>query len=64
LYQWGNLPDWADVGPYYEVVALLVRAGAKVEESWFVEDDEERQRAVRKLRSDPRMQAALRGEIA
>jgi len=64
LYQWGNLPDSADRGPYYEVVALLVRAGAKLEQSWFVEDDEERQRAVRKLRSDPRMQAALRGEIA
>jgi hypothetical protein len=67
LYQWGN--SWgnsssqAEHGSYYETVALLARSGAKVHDEWFQEEDEERQRAIRKLRSDPRMEAALRGEI-
>jgi ankyrin repeat protein len=63
LYQWGNSPGWAERGPYYETVALLARSGAKLHDEWFQKYDEERQRAVRKLRSDPRMRAALRGEI-
>ncbi len=62
LYQWGNSPVQAERGSYYETVALLIQSGAKLHDEWFQEDDEERQRAVRKLRSDPRMQAALRGE--
>ena len=36
-------------GHYFEVVALLVRAGPKLDSAWF-EDDEERNRAVQKLR--------------
>jgi ankyrin repeat protein len=64
LYQWGNSPRQAERGLYYQTVALLAQAGAKLRDAWFQEDDEERQRAVRKLRSDPRMRAALRGEIA
>lgn len=63
LYQWGNSPSQAERGSYYETVALLTRSGAKLHNDWFQEDDEERRRAVRKLRSDPRMQAALRSEI-
>jgi predicted outer membrane lipoprotein len=43
-------------------VALLARAGAKLDAQWY-EDDEDRQRAAERVRSDPRMQAALRGEI-
>ena len=62
LYQWGNSPLQAERGSYYETVALLIQAGAKLHDEWFQEDDEERQRAVRRLRSDPRMRAALRGE--
>jgi ankyrin repeat protein len=62
LYQWGNSRQ-GERGSHCEAVALLARAGAKLHEEWFREDDEERQRAVRKLRSDPRMLAALRGEI-
>jgi len=42
---------------------LLVRAGAKLDARWFEVDDEERRRAIAKMRSDPRMQAALRGEM-
>jgi ankyrin repeat protein len=62
LYQWGNSPLQAERGSYYETVALLIQAGAKLHDEWFQEDDEERQCAVRRLRSDPRMRAALRGE--
>lgn len=63
LYGWGNAPDTAGRGQYHEVAELLVRAGAKLDPQWFEEDDEERRRAVRKLRSDPRMQAALMREV-
>jgi ankyrin repeat protein len=59
LYAWGGSPDMVERGHYYETVALLVRAGAKLDTSWF-ENDEERRRVGQKLRSDSRMQAALR----
>ena len=62
LYGWGNAPGTVERGDY-EAIALLVRAGARLDSQWFEGDDESRQRAVRKLRSDPRMQAALRGEL-
>ncbi|HJT88262.1 MAG TPA: ankyrin repeat domain-containing protein [Bryobacteraceae bacterium] len=60
LYQWGNSRH-DEGGSYYETVRLLVRAGAKLDAHWLEEDDPERQRALRKLGSDARMQAALRG---
>jgi ankyrin repeat protein len=63
LYGWGNSSVMAQRGHYYEVVALLVRAGAKLDSPWFEVDDEERRRTIQKLRADSRMQAALRGEI-
>jgi ankyrin repeat protein len=64
LYAWGNSTE-AQVqrGRYYETVALLVRQGAKLDPQWF-EDDEDRRRSARKTRSDPRMLAALRGELS
>jgi hypothetical protein len=63
LYAWGNGPEsTADRGRYYEVVALLVRAGARFDPQWY-EDDEDRRRAVTKMRSDPHMLAALRGQM-
>ena len=67
LYAWGGVPDPAELrstgsgGRYYELVTLLVQAGAKVHPQWF-EDDEDRRRAAAKVRADPRMLAALRGE--
>lgn len=61
LYAWGNSAERAERS-YYEVVALLVRGGAKLEAQWY-EDDEERRHAAQRMRSDPRMLAALRGEI-
>jgi len=62
VYGWDNLPHRAE-RRYYEVVALLVRAGAKLDSQWFGGEDEDRRRAVLKLRSDPGMLAALRGEM-
>jgi hypothetical protein len=64
LYQWGSLPDLGEGESYYDVAALLVEAGAKLDPRWFEDDDEERSRAFRRLRSDPRMQAALRGKMS
>lgn len=62
LYGWGNAVDRRKLGRYYEVVAMLVRGGAKVDESWFV-DDLERERASRRAKSDKKMMAALAGEL-
>jgi ankyrin repeat protein len=62
LYGWGTSPDRAKRPSYYEVVALLARAGARLDPAWY-EDDEDRQRAAKKMQSDPRMLAALRGRM-
>ena len=62
LYGWGAGPRPAGSGSYYEAVALLVRAGAKLDPDWY-EDDEDRKRAWNKVISDPHMAAALRGEM-
>jgi hypothetical protein len=43
------------------VVALLVRAGARLDPKWY-EDDEDRRRAAVKISADPRMLAALGDE--
>ena len=60
LYAWGA-PERTGRDAYYEVVALLAQAGAKLNPEWY-EGDGERQRAVEKLRSDRRMMAALGGQ--
>jgi ankyrin repeat protein len=52
LHAWRNLPARIDREPYYEVAALLVRSGAKVESGSDEEDAA--------IRADPRMIAALR----
>jgi ankyrin repeat protein len=54
LHGWGHPPE-ANGGRYYELVALLVAAGATVESQWLVDE---------KVRSDVRMLAALKGEIS
>ena len=59
LYRWGQFPAGVDRGSHHRVVEVLVRAGAKLDASWFEVDDEDRRRSIRKLQSDPRMQAAL-----
>ena len=63
LYAWGNIrPGLKRQRAYYETVALLVRAGAKVNPVWFANDGE-RERAATKIRSDPRMLAILEGRL-
>lgn len=66
----GGAPiDWAlygwmgqnrGTGDFYEAVAVLTRAGARIEEEQY--QDEGRQRTLKRANSDPRMSAALRGE--
>jgi hypothetical protein len=46
----------------YETVALLAHAGATPDPKWY-EDDEDRRRAARRMRSDPRMRATLLGKL-
>ena len=58
----GAGPRPAGRGSYYEAVALLVRAGARLDPGWY-EDDEDRRQARDKVQSDSRMTAALRGEF-
>jgi ankyrin repeat protein len=62
LYGWGAGPRPAGRGSYYETVALLVQAGAKLDPNWYA-DDADRRRAREKVQADPRMAAALRGEF-
>jgi hypothetical protein len=63
LYAWGNSTKRdAERRRYYEVVALLVRADARLDPQWF-KDDEDRRRAAKRMRSDPAMRAALRGKL-
>jgi hypothetical protein len=63
LYHWANSTPAAERGSFYETVTLLARAGARLAPDWFEVDDDQRQLIVRKLSSDPRMLAALRGEM-
>jgi ankyrin repeat protein len=63
LYAWGNATAReVERRRYHEVVALLVRAGARIDPQWY-ESDIDRQRAARKMQSDPRMVAALSGQM-
>jgi hypothetical protein len=62
LYSWGDVAE-SESGPYYEVVALLSRAGARLDHPWYAVDPL-RQRALERAQSDPRMRAALGGQLA
>ena len=48
--------------PYPEIVALLMGAGARPDSEWF-DANAGRRHLAEKIRSDPRMQAALCGEM-
>ena len=69
---WGTPPlRWAltgwEIDPtrddqrYYDVVARMVKAGAEVKREWLADSSAE-QSTSKKIHSDSRMQAALRGE--
>ncbi len=47
----------------YEVIALLVRAGAALEPHWMEKHDDRMGAFAELLASDPRMQSALRGDV-
>jgi ankyrin repeat protein len=59
LYGWGG----NRTGQYYEVVARLVQAGARIDQPWY-EEDVGRRRALEEAQFNPKMLAALRGETA
>lgn len=59
LYAWTDPPQQGTRERYYEVIALLVRAGTKVDAEWLEDKDRSQ---IEQLRADPRMVAALRGE--
>jgi ankyrin repeat protein len=54
---WANSPPSVGQESYYEVVAQLVRAGAKLDPHW--QEQQAVQAGAQKVRSDPRMLAAL-----
>jgi len=62
LYSWGTAEAGRNLDRYYQVVGLLARAGAKLDPEWAGES-RERKRSMHRMRSDPRMMAALRGEV-
>jgi ankyrin repeat protein len=60
LHGWTDPPYGTPIERYYEVIDLLVRAGAVVNPDW-TDDDAARTPFARKLQADPRMLAALTG---
>ena len=62
LYAWGDPPPEAEQSQYYDVVALLVAAGATVDSAWPA-DPRRRSLLIEKMGADPRMIAALKGEM-
>jgi ankyrin repeat protein len=62
LHGWSGMSHATERERAYEVVALLARAGASLDMQWFGEN-ESRQLAAERMRSDPRMVAALRGDM-
>jgi len=59
LHGWASRPEQAQREPYYEVVALLTRADAKLDQAWV---ETSRQEIAQKIKSDSRMREALRRE--
>jgi hypothetical protein len=58
LYGWHDPSPDAEAANYYEVVALLTAAGAKADREWL-----SGARLIEKIDKDPRMIAALAGEL-
>jgi hypothetical protein len=59
LHGWGERADEGERSHYHEVVALLAAAGARVDPKWFESDE-----VPAKLRADPLLVAALKGNQA
>jgi ankyrin repeat protein len=63
LWVWSNSPDTPESKRCYEVIALLARAGAKLDPQHWYDPQEGRSRMMEKIHADPRMLAALRGKM-
>jgi len=61
LWTWDNTADKAARERCYEAIALLARAGAKLDPNQWRDPDEEHAVMLERVSSDPRMMAALRG---
>jgi ankyrin repeat protein len=64
LWTWNNTPEEEARERCYEMIALLAKAGAKLDPQQWNDPDEDRPGMLEKIRSDPRMLAALRGEMS
>jgi hypothetical protein len=62
LHGWCDPPPEANRTGYYEVVARLVLAGGAADQDWLSHPHRESAMG-RKIRSDRRMQAALKGRL-
>lgn len=62
LWAWNNAPHEAARERCYEAVALLARAGAKLDRDHWRDPGQDRSRMSEKIDSDVRMLAALRGQ--
>jgi ankyrin repeat protein len=60
IYGWSQQPEDADRDRYYDVIALLVAAGAPVDQQWLASDDRGVP-LVDWMKGDVRMQEALAG---
>jgi ankyrin repeat protein len=60
LWTWDNTPNWRARDRCYEAIAVLARAGAKLDPDHWRDD---RSGILRKIDADPQMLAALRGEM-
>ena len=63
LWAWQNSRDRENHDRCYEVVALLVRAGAKLDPQHWRDPETNESAMLEKIRADRRMQAALGGEV-
>jgi hypothetical protein len=62
LWTWNSTPEEEVRQRCYEAIALLARAGAKLDPDHW-RDPQKQSIMLDKINSDSRMQAALRGEI-
>jgi ankyrin repeat protein len=62
LWTWNHTDDKEEREDCYKAVALLARAGAKLDPNQWRDPKQDSSAMLEKIDSDPRMQAALRGE--
>ncbi len=63
LWTWGNADNEEVREPFYQAIALLARAGAKLDREHWRDPEKESSAMLDKIASDPHMLAALRGEM-